>query len=96
MCLLCTGAGLGVMVVFCLLDRRLHTFIHGWRETKTMFMENINTALNDPKCDISYVRYLKVAEKTAEWKALQPIIFYLLGLGTFVHFVYTIVSALWQ
>lgn len=89
-----SAALLGIMIVFCLLDRRYHKFIHGWRKTKTMFMEKVADVINEPRKEVSFVRYLKEEEKTAEFRSLQPIIFYCLVFSGLVHvgyFVYTTV-----
>jgi hypothetical protein len=85
-------AMLAMVAIFCMLDRRLHKFIHGWGKTKTEFMECINTIINNPSEDIKYQRYYPDGERTAELKALQPMIFYFLLIGGFVHLVYIGVS----
>lgn len=41
-----------IMIVFCLFDRRIHKFIHGWRKTRIMFIEKITDAINNSKQDI--------------------------------------------
>jgi len=40
-----------LLALFSLFDRRLHRFDHGWRRTKTMFMEKMNDLVNDPEAD---------------------------------------------
>ncbi len=86
--LLCT------IFVFCGLDRRFHQYIHGWRGTKTSFMERITNVINDPGQDIKFQRYWKEGEKTAEIKSLQLIIFYFLIFAGCVHLSYFVVSTI--
>lgn len=83
---------LSIMAVFCKLDRRLHLFIHGWGKTKTEFMERINQIINDPAKEVKYLRYYKDGEKTAELRSLQPVIFYFLIGGGFLHLVHSLIS----
>ena len=79
-----------IMIVFCLLDRRTHTYIHGWRATEKQFMELLSNLINKPEEDVSYLRYIKEGEKTAELFALQPIIYYLLDASAIINLVYSI------
>lgn len=83
---------LAIVGVFCMLDRRLHKFVHGWGKTRTRFMERINIIINDPSEDIIYQKYYPEGERTAELTALQPMIFYFLWCGGLVHLVYSVVS----
>lgn len=83
-----------IMFVFCKLDRRFHQYIHGWRRTKTNFMEMITVVVNNPERDIIFRRYWKEGEKTAEINSLQPIIFYFLIFAGFVHLSYFVVSTI--
>ena len=83
---------LAIVGIFCMLDRRLHKFIHGWGKTKTEFMKCINTIINNPSEDIKYQRYYPEGGRTAELRALQPMIFYFLLGGGFIHLVYIGVS----
>lgn len=83
---------LAIMAVFCKLDRRLHRFIHGWGRTKHEFVKRINQIINEPEKDVKCLSYFKDGEKTAEPGALQPVIFYFLLVGAFLHACYFIVS----
>ncbi len=83
---------LSIMTVFCMLDRRLHKYIHGWGKTRTEFMVRINAIINDPKADVTYQRYWPEGEKRAELFSLQPTIFYFLVFGGLVHFLFLVVS----
>lgn len=83
---------LGIMIVFCMLDLRLHKFIHGWGRTKTEFMERVSDIINDPEADVTYQRYWPDGERTAELFALQPTIFYFLVFGGLVHLLLLVVS----
>ena len=88
---LASGAGFAVMLVFCLLDRRLHTYNHGWRNTREKFLTKINTMINYPERNLTYKQYYEYKEKKAEWNSLQPVIFYLLVLATAIRFISSIV-----
>lgn len=74
--------GLSVlMLVFTILDRRLHMFSHGWRRTRWELTSRLSDVINDPSLDVSFLRYYSEAETTAEWHTLQPVIYYFLVLG---------------
>lgn len=83
---------LGIVGVFCKLDRRLHKFIHGWGKTKTRFMECIHTIIEVPSEDVTFQRYYPKAEGKAELTSLQPMIFYFLLGGAGAHWIYFVVS----
>jgi hypothetical protein len=73
-----------IMFVFTLLDRRLHRFHHGWRETRGHFVEAIRDVINDPNNDITVQRYYQEGEEEAEWGTLRPILYYLLVVAAIV------------
>lgn len=75
-----------IMIVFCILDRRYHRHIHGWRRTKMEFVNRINDIINAPSRAVVYRRYWNVGEKTAEPVAPIPVIYYFLILGAIFSF----------
>jgi hypothetical protein len=77
-----------IMCIFCVLDRRLHKFIHGWRATEKHLTEKITYLLNYPSENIEFRRYISEAERNAEWRSLQPMIMYAFILASLFHFVY--------
>jgi hypothetical protein len=70
-----------LMLVFCILDRRLHMFSHGWRRTRSALIRRVADAANNPSQDVSFLRYDAPAEWLAEWWSVQPMIYYALVLG---------------
>jgi hypothetical protein len=82
-----TVALTAVMVVFTLLDRRLHKYSHGWRRTRRELTLRLAEAANGPARDVTFHIYYSEAEKTAEWHSLQPVIYYFLCLGGALSFV---------
>lgn len=83
-----------IMLVFCLLDRRYHKFIHGWRKTEKIIEKVISEVINNPKQDVEFPRYAEEGEREAEKFHLQPIIYYFLVLGGFFHLIYSIITYL--
>jgi len=79
-----------MMIIFALLDRRFHKFVHGWRASRKLIAKKIIKLLNDPSSDIYCYPYLKSAEKDAEKDSLQPLIFYFLILGALGHLTYVV------
>ena len=67
-----------LMLTFCLLDRRLHTMSHGWRDTGHGVLTALAKASNSPSEPVEFSRYIDKAEEKAEWWSLQPILYYLL------------------
>jgi len=67
-----------LMSVFCLLDRRFHTFFHGWKKSEKILMQGISEVINNPINEIKIMRYAIDGEKEAEMFSLQPWIFYFL------------------
>jgi len=70
-----------LMLVFCMLDRRLHRSSHGWRRTRFALMGRLADAVNAPRQEVSFLRYDAAAEMGAEWWSVQPMIYYALILG---------------
>ena len=70
-----------LMLIFCLLDRRLHKISHGWQGTGKRIALALAEAINDPLKDVSFPRYYSPAEGTAQWFSLQPTLYYLLVAG---------------
>ena len=73
-----------IMLVFSLLDRRLHRFQHGWRKTRRRFVEALRDIINKPNDDVAVQRYYEEGEKEAERFALQPVLYYMLTLAAAV------------
>jgi hypothetical protein len=67
-----------MMLVFCVMDRRLHKISHGWGRTWWTLAKQLGETINSPEKDVAVPRYCVEAEKNAEWRSLQPIIYYLL------------------
>jgi len=85
--LLSSVALLLIMVVFCLLDRRYHLFIHGWRRTAKILAGRLCEMINNPIKDKEVKRYYKEGESGAELLHLQPLIYYLLIGGAAISLV---------
>jgi hypothetical protein len=81
-----------IVLVFCLLDLRFHKFVHGWRESEKAFIKAISEVINDPTKKITFVRYIEEAEREAENFSLQPMIFYLLVVASFIHLLYSLIT----
>lgn len=81
-----------IMVVFCLLDLRLHKYVHGWRKTEKLFIGRLNELINDPSKNVTFLTYAEDGERDAEKFVFQPIIFYLLVFGGFLHFLYSCIN----
>ena len=75
-----------VMCIFCLWDRRLHRFTHGWQISSSTFCMKTSEVINRPDQDITFLRYQVDGEKKAEWFSFQPMIFYALILGGLISF----------
>jgi hypothetical protein len=58
-----------LMLIFCLLDRRLHKMSHGWQGTGKRIALALAEAINDPSKDVSFPRYHSPAERTAQCSA---------------------------
>jgi hypothetical protein len=76
----------GTMMLFAALDRRLHMFAHGWRRTAWRLTRRLTDAGNHPHGAVSFKRYYGEAERNAEWFSLQPLIHYILILGSIMSF----------
>jgi hypothetical protein len=74
------------MFVFCLLDNRLHKFSHGWQTSRKIFTENIIKLLNDKSASIEFPYYNAKGETESELLSFQPIIYYILIIGSIVSF----------
>jgi len=85
--LLSSLALLLIVVVFCLLDRRYHLFIHGWRRTAKTLAGCLCEMINNPIKDKEVKRYYKEGESEAELLHLQPLIYYLLIGGAAINLV---------
>ena len=72
-----------LMLAFCLLDRDLHRFSHGWRTTGWAFRTRITRIIRRPSRPVSCRAYLYSAEGHAEFFSLIPVIYYLLIIGAF-------------
>ena len=83
-----------IMVVFSLLDRRLHRFQHGWRKTRLRFVEALRYVINDPNCDVTVQRYYEEGEREAEPFALQPVLYYILTLAAAGSLFLTIIKVI--
>ena len=83
-----------IMLVFCLIDRKYHKFIHGWRKSRKIFNDKINEIINNPTIEVSFPRYAKEAENEAEIFGLHPIISYLLVMGGLIRFLYFFINML--
>ncbi len=70
-----------LMAAFCLLDRSLHRFSHGWRATGWAFRDQVTRIIDDPTRSVSLRHYLSSAERRAEFFSLIPVIYYLLIIG---------------
>lgn len=75
------------MTVFCLLDRRLHKIAHGWRRTRNITVRALTEVLNDTTKTVTVPKYAVDGERGAEKFSLQPMIFYLLVVGSLFHFL---------
>jgi hypothetical protein len=82
-----------VMLVFTLLDRRLHRYQHGWRKTRRHFVEALRDVINNPNDDVTVQRYYQDGEKEAERFALQPVLYYMLTLAAAVALLLTLFKA---
>ena len=71
-----------VMFIFCFWDRKWHRTKHGWDRTGRECYLSIVKLINNPKQDISVQTYISAAEKEAEWKSWQPIVFYFLFVAS--------------
>lgn len=75
-----------LMGIFAVLDRRLHMFVHGWRQTRRQFIDCLAQAINDKSQAVSFARYRRDGERRAEWLSLQPVTYYLLVVGGVLSF----------
>lgn len=82
-----------LMALFCALDRRLHRFVHGWRETKKMLMMRITHVVSYPHYPICFRRYVREGEAKAEKFGLRPFVFYMLVLGSILHVLFRLGGA---
>ena len=55
-------------------------------------MKAISEVINDPTKEITFVRYIEEAEREAENFSLQPMIFYLLVVASFIHLLYSLIT----
>jgi hypothetical protein len=88
------GALMLIMVVFSLLDRRLHKFQHGWRKTRRHFVETLRDVINQPNDDVSFQRYYEEGEKESERFALQPVLYYMLTIAAAVSLLLALTRAI--
>jgi hypothetical protein len=75
-----------IMIIFCLLDGRLHKVGHGWQYSLRIFIEKMSEVINYPTKDITFLTYSVEGEKGAELLGFQRVIFYLLVLGGILSF----------
>lgn len=78
------------MSVFCLMDRKFHKFMHGWRETEIHLTERMTNLLNQPEDDLKFRRHMVEAQETAQLTGLQPMITYALVLASTIHLAYSL------
>ena len=83
-----------MMIIFCWGDRRLHKYIHGWRQTRKDFVKLLTELINDPTKDVTFMRYNRQGERGAEVFSIQPLIFYLLVIGGAVHLAFSLYNFL--
>lgn len=67
-----------LMLIFCLIDRRLHRLSHGWRSTGKLRVKSISQTTNKPDTNLNYPSYDRNGMKKAELFSLQPVVFYIL------------------
>lgn len=75
-----------LMIVFCILDRRLHMFSHGFRDARKFLVGQLAGAINDPDQDVQFLTYRAESEQKAEWFSVQPVIHYSLAVGGVLSF----------
>lgn len=76
-----------IMLIFCLLDRKLHKLGHGWSHLRKIFTKKISEVINNPKDDTFFYRWYLESEKQAKLFRLQPIIYYsLISCGIILNF----------
>ena len=75
-----------VMIIFCLLDRRLHKISHQYQSLCDMHYANVCSLLNNSNKKLKYKKWDKSWRKPAQWFALQPLIFYSLIIGGILSF----------
>jgi hypothetical protein len=76
-----------LMFIFCLWDRRLHRFSHGWQSSNETYIDMSVKVINDPTITVSFPRYRQDCEKNAKFFGFQTIIFIALVLGGLLSFV---------
>ncbi len=82
-----------LMVVFCKLDRRYHKINHGWRATRKSYIKQVTKLINSPAQTFSYQTYVAEGERTAEYFALQPVVYYFIIAGSLAHVLYLVLWA---
>jgi hypothetical protein len=60
---------------------------HGWDSTSKICYEKLAALANDPDQDVVFPRFDIAGEQTAELGSWQPIVFYLLVLGSIASFI---------
>ena len=70
-----------IMLIFCLWDRQLHKYSHGWQKSSYTFYKKQIKIINNHENDVKFYRYDRKGEKTAQLKSFQPIVYYLLVVG---------------
>ena len=77
-----------MMLAFCLMDRRYHKRIHGWRKTQRMIGRTICEVMGNPLANREVKRYFVEGEAEASKKSLQSWIYYLLVAGAVASLIY--------
>lgn len=76
------------MIIFCLLDGKLHRVSHGWKYPIRIFSEKMSEVINYPTKDITFPTYSAEGEKGAKLWGKQHVIFYLLVFGGISSFLF--------
>jgi len=76
--LVISSALFALMIVFTVLDHRLHKISHGWRRTRVSLTHHLADVINHGEQDVSFLTYCREGQRNTEWWSLQPVIYYML------------------
>jgi hypothetical protein len=85
-CAIVSGTLFVLTVIFCFWDRRWHKTKHGWDYSSRIWYKKMEEMVNAPTNDITYKRYYKEGEQSAELFSFQPIVFYFLIIASLTSF----------